>query len=248
MRDYAELVATARPYLRELAEKTGEATTLAIEVDGVAVSVDMVDTPRPFRREVAVGRIIGDTANASGKVFAAFKTGADRKEVLARPHRQLTPRTITDPEALAKELDLVAGQELAFDTEERNVGTCAVAAPVRDQLGDAAAVISVVVPSGRFGPKEKIRCARAVKSTAKRLSCFLGYGSTGWSQAVALLGRPQELCGSSPRYLGARPHSAEQAKEVAELAAQARGPGNRERYNRFTEDVELLNTSNKAFD
>src|SRR3990172_9038844 len=71
---YADLVDIAKPYLRELVEKTGESATLAVEVDGVAVSVDLVDTPRPFRREVAVGRIIGDTANANGKVFAAFKS------------------------------------------------------------------------------------------------------------------------------------------------------------------------------
>ena len=105
---YAELVEIAKPYLRELTDKTGESATLAVEVDGVAVSVDLVDTPRPFRREVAVGRIIGDTANANGKVFAAFKTGAERAAILAQPHPQITPNTITDPKELAAELDRVA--------------------------------------------------------------------------------------------------------------------------------------------
>ncbi|OFW67475.1 MAG: hypothetical protein A2Y74_02805, partial [Actinobacteria bacterium RBG_13_63_9] len=147
---YAELAAIVRPYLQELAEKTGEAATLAIEVDGVAVSVDMVDTPRPFRREVAIGRIIGDTANANGKIFAAFKSAAEREGILARSRPQLTPNTITDPEALSRELERVAKEGVAFDIEERNIGTCAVAAPVRDQLGRVMAALSVVVPTGRF--------------------------------------------------------------------------------------------------
>ncbi len=172
---YAELATIVRPYLVALTEKTGEAATLAIEVDGVAVSVDMVDTHRPLRREVAVGRIIGDTASANGKIFAAFKAHDERAEILASIHPQLTPHTITDSKVLARELDRVALEEVAFDMEERNVGTCAVAAPVRDQLGKVIAALSVIVPSGRFGPEEKLSCAEAVKSAASALSAFLGY-------------------------------------------------------------------------
>lgn len=176
---YAELASIVRPYLQELTEKTGEASTLAIELDGVAVSVDMVDTPRPLRREVAIGRIIGDTASANGKIFAAYKTGAERAEILAMPHPQLTPNTIVDPQALARELDRVVEEGVAFDIEERNVGTCAVAAPVRDQLGKVIAALSVIVPTGRFGPEEKENDAEAVKATAAALSAFLGYSGRG---------------------------------------------------------------------
>jgi DNA-binding IclR family transcriptional regulator len=149
---YAELSEIVRPYLHDLVEKTGEAATLATEVDGVAVSVDMVDTARPFRREVAVGRIIGDTASATGKVFVAFKPAAERARILARTHPQITPNTITDPEAIARDLERVVADGVAFDFEERNLGTCAVAAPVRDQLGAVVAALSVIVPAGRFGP------------------------------------------------------------------------------------------------
>jgi DNA-binding IclR family transcriptional regulator len=172
---YSELAAIARPYLRELTEKTGEAATLAMEVDGVSVSVDMIDTVRPLRREVAVGRIIGDTASANGKVFAAFKSGAERKNILVSPHPQLTPNTITEPQELAEELDRVVSSGVAFDMEERNIGTCAVAAPVRDQLGTVVAAVSLIVPTGRFGPKEKKAYAEDVKASAAAVSAFLGY-------------------------------------------------------------------------
>ena len=117
---YSELVTIARPYLHELAATTGESATLAVEVDGMAVSVDTVDTTRPFRREVAQGRIIGDTANAHGKVFAAFKSEAERAEIVARTHPQMTPRTITDPVALAAEFAQVKreGHRLRHRGEE----------------------------------------------------------------------------------------------------------------------------------
>jgi len=158
---YAELAGIVRPYLEKLAEETGEAATLAIEVDGVAVSVDMIDTSRPFKREVAVGRIIGDTANSNGKIFAAFKPKEERQEILAQERPKVTPNTITDPDALARELERVAEEGVAYDLEERNVGTCAVAAPVRDQMGKVIAAISVVAPAGRFGPDDRIGPALA---------------------------------------------------------------------------------------
>jgi DNA-binding IclR family transcriptional regulator len=172
---YAELVAIARPYLESLVEETGESATLAVDVDGVAVCVDMVDSPRPHKREVAVGRVIGDTANAHGKMYAAGLPDADRRRILAMPHERLTPRTITDPQELAEELDRVREEGVAFDIEERNIGTCAVAAPVKDQMGGVIGSISVIVPAGRFGPQERATCVDAVKASGAALSAFLGY-------------------------------------------------------------------------
>jgi IclR family transcriptional regulator, KDG regulon repressor len=172
---YAELVQTARPYVEALADVTGESVTLAVEVDGMAVGVDMVNTSRPFRRVLALGRIIGDTANSGAKVFAAFKPQAERDAILAAPQPRLTPRTIADPESLAAEFESIRLDGVAFDMEERNVGTCAVAAPVRDQIGAVIAVLSVVVPTGRFGPEERKRYAEAVRASADSLSAYLGY-------------------------------------------------------------------------
>jgi DNA-binding IclR family transcriptional regulator len=172
---YAELVAIARPYLDSLVEDTGESATLAVDVDGVAVCVAMVDSPRPHKREVAVGRVIGDTANAHGKMYAAFMSDADRARLLELPHERLTPRTITDPQELEAELQRVRDEGVAFDIEERNLGTCAVAAPVRDQMGNVIGSIGVIVPTGRFGPQERETCVTAVKAAAVDLSGFLGY-------------------------------------------------------------------------
>jgi DNA-binding IclR family transcriptional regulator len=174
---YADLVKIARPYLEELTAKTGEAATLAVEVGGVAVSVYMVNAPRPLRREVAVGRIIGDTANANGKIFAAFKSKEELADLLAQPRTRLTPSTIIEPQKLEEELERVRREGVAFDNEERNVGTCAVGAPVRDQLGKVIAAVSLVAPTGRFQAADRQRYAEAIRETAGALSAFLGYST-----------------------------------------------------------------------
>jgi DNA-binding IclR family transcriptional regulator len=175
---YADLVALARPFLESLVERTEESVTLAIEVDGVAVCVAMLDSPRPHRREVAVGRVIGDTANSHGKVFAAFKPDAVRERIVNSEHEQHTIHTITDARTLALTLEEVRRSDVAFDIEERDIGTCSVAAPVRDQMGEVIASLAVVVPTGRFGPKAKEACAVAVKAAAAEFSSFFGYAGS----------------------------------------------------------------------
>jgi DNA-binding IclR family transcriptional regulator len=172
---FAPTVQLARPYLESLMNQTGELAALAVEIDGVAVCADLVASARPFVLEIAVGRVIGDTANAHGKMFAAMKPDAERARIVAKPHRRLTPATITDPASLGAELEKIRSEELAFDFEEHDIGTCAVVAPVLNQTGEVIATLGVVVPTGRFGPEARVACADSVRATAATLSEYFGY-------------------------------------------------------------------------
>jgi DNA-binding IclR family transcriptional regulator len=176
---FAQLVEVSRPYLESLVDQTGELAALAVELDGMAVCADLVASARPFVLEIAVGRVIGDTANAHGKMFAAMKPDAERALIAAQPHRRLTAATITEPAALAAELDKIRAEGLAWDLEEHDLGTCAVVAPVRDQTGAVIATLGVVVPTGRFGVEARQACADAVRATAAALSEFYGYAPRG---------------------------------------------------------------------
>jgi len=175
--DGSGFVHLARPFLESLADETGESVTLAVEVDGDPVCVDIIDTTRPFQRQTAPGRIIGDLGSVHGRIFAAFKPEEERAALLAQPHPQTTPYTITDPQLLAEELDSIVREDLACDVEGLYLSTCAVGSPVRDQFGDVVAAISVVMPAGRFGPEERKLCSAAVKRAAASLSKYLGWKS-----------------------------------------------------------------------
>lgn len=173
--DNSDFVDLARPFLEGLVETTGESVTLAIPVDGVPVCASIIDSARPFQREIAPGRIIGDLAAVHGKIFTAFAPAERRAEILARPRRKHTRYTVTDPAALARELDGVVRDDVAYDIEGLFLSVCAVGCPVRDQLGTVVAALSVAVPSGRFGPEERDLCTQAVKETAASLSAYLGW-------------------------------------------------------------------------
>lgn len=172
---FAQLVEVARPYLESLVDRTGELAAIAVELDGVAVCADLVASARPFVPEIAVGKVIGDTANAHGKMFAALKSDENRVRISRKRHKRLTANTIVDPEALSAEFERIRVEDLAWDLEEHDLGTCAVVAPVRNQTGDVIAALGCVVPTGRFGPEARETCARAARSTAVRLSEYYGY-------------------------------------------------------------------------
>ena len=139
--DNSEFVEHARPFLEQLLEKTGESVTLAVPVDGVPVCVSIINSGRPFQRQVAPGRIIGDLASVHGKIFTAFAPPERRAAVLSQKRRSHTPRTVTDPAVLEQELARVAAEDVAFDEEGLFVSTCchrvAGARPARQRRGRA---------------------------------------------------------------------------------------------------------------
>ncbi len=132
--------------------------------------------------------MIGDTANAHGKMFAAMKPEAERARIAKRRHPRLTPNTITDPVDLAAEFERIRREGVAWDVEEHDLGTCAVVAPVRNQTGEVIATLGVVVPAGRFGPEARAACAAAVLGSAAALSEFYGYAGPAEDRRAA--GRP----------------------------------------------------------
>ena len=100
--DHSEFTEHARPFLERLLETTGESVTLAVPVDGSPVCVSIIDSTRPFQREIAPGRIIGDLASVHGKIFTAFATPERRAAVLAQTRRRHTPYTVTDPKSFGR--------------------------------------------------------------------------------------------------------------------------------------------------
>lgn len=90
--------------------------------------------------------------SAIGKMLLASLPTPERDRYLAGgPFFALTPYTITDPEALRRELDRVRTLDHAIDEREISEALRCVAVPVRDRGGEIVAAISFtcVIPSRR---------------------------------------------------------------------------------------------------
>jgi IclR family pca regulon transcriptional regulator len=176
---YVGFVRAAHPFLEQLAESTGETVELTVAGAGGAIVVDQVATTHPFKPNLPIGRILSSVANSSLRMHVAFRPEAEREKILRSAQLRLTPHTVTDPEAIAGQLATAVRDGVSYDIEEQDLGVCAVSAPVFGADGDVKAVITVVAPSERFGPREKKRNTDAIKGIAAEMTRYLSHAGAG---------------------------------------------------------------------
>ncbi|MFM9845047.1 MAG: IclR family transcriptional regulator [Dongiaceae bacterium] len=169
------LVDAAMEELRRLTEELQMTSRVAILDDGHAVVVGRIDGPGAVRFDAALGRRELPHCSAVGKALLAQMSRADAKAILLRlgmPRR--TAHTITSPNVLLRDLDLVRRDGFAVDDEEDTEGVACVAACVFDRGGKAAGAVSVTGLKPRDWPRRKPAIAQAVKRCAERISIRLG--------------------------------------------------------------------------
>ena len=170
---YVGFVRALHPFLEELAEATGETVELTVEGAGGAVVVDQVATTHPFKPNLPIGRVLSSVANSSFRMHVAFRSEAEREKILRSAQLRLTPHTVTDREQIANRLAAAVRDGVSYDVEEQDLGACAVSAPVFGADGTVRAVVTIVAPSERFGPREKRKNTEAVKNIAAEMTRYL---------------------------------------------------------------------------
>jgi DNA-binding IclR family transcriptional regulator len=140
-----------RQILVDLALKTGETINYVVPEDSGMSYLDRVETGWAFRVQLPIGSNVPFHCTASGKTFLASLDTRKRK-AFARglALERKTPRTITDPDALLKELAAVSRDGFAIDNEEFMDGMVAIAVPVMDDAGRFLAAIACHGPNVRL--------------------------------------------------------------------------------------------------
>src|SRR5947209_2024287 len=113
-----ELRDVARPWLRELANVSGETTTLSVLDGHEAVNIDQALGPNPVKHLGWIGRRLPLHCTAAGRPLLAYVPAAFLDRLLSRPLARFTPQTITNPIILRRELDRVRQLGYAVAQEE----------------------------------------------------------------------------------------------------------------------------------
>jgi IclR family transcriptional regulator, KDG regulon repressor len=138
----------AKPFLRQLMERTGECAHLAVASQGKALYVDQVESPATLRVNVQVGQTGPLHCTALGKVLLAFTD-------LPIPAKleSYTQRTITDRAVLERSLGAVRRLGYAVDDEEFDTGVRCIAVPVVDFRGKVVGSVGISGPATRVTRK-----------------------------------------------------------------------------------------------
>lgn len=146
-----EFTRAARPFLDRLAADTGESILLGILDDDAVLYLDRGESPSGLRMVANAGRRGPLHATASGKVLLAFSSDASLVErVLNGPLPKLTKSTVTDPHALRRQLATVRTRGYAMCRQEREIGLCSLAVPLRNYTGLVVGTLALASPAGRF--------------------------------------------------------------------------------------------------
>lgn len=149
-----ELSRVARPFLATLANKVGESVLLGILDGSEVLYLERGESQNGLRMVANAGRRGVLHATASGKVFLAFSNDPGLLDrVIAGGLTQLTRTTVTDPATLRRQLTQVRTRGYATCWQEREVGLCSVAVPLRDYTGEVVGSLALAGPSTRLTPR-----------------------------------------------------------------------------------------------
>jgi IclR family transcriptional regulator, acetate operon repressor len=169
------VVELAGPSLDALGEITGETINLAVPARHGVEHIAQVESRHFLGAGQWLGRAVDYHCTAVGKVFMAF----GRATMPARPSAQLTEHTITDPEMLRTQLEVVRREEFATAIDELELGLAAIAVPVRGAGGQVVAALSISGPTIRMTPERVAELKPILTEEARSLSRRLGYPERG---------------------------------------------------------------------
>lgn len=139
-----DIRASATPAMVKLAKKTGCQVHLAALNGFEAIYVAVLAADKPYRMPSEVGGRIPLYRTSLGKALLAhFPPDQLTSYLNSVPLTETTPRTITDPQRLRHELELVRETRFAIDNEENVPGIRCIASPICDYLNRVRYAISV---------------------------------------------------------------------------------------------------------
>jgi DNA-binding IclR family transcriptional regulator len=181
----SDLRQAGRSELFALAQSTRETASLEVLVGMHALILDEAMGSHLVGTTPSVGTRWPAHATSTGKVLLAELGEEEIQAFLAEPLPALTPKTLTDPAALRRELLRVRERGYATGIEELEAGYMAVAVPVRGHGGRVVAALGIGGPRVRLGPERLAEIAKALLSPAARISERLGFRPEGESRSRA---------------------------------------------------------------
>jgi len=174
-----ELPELARPFLKEMVDKSGETALIAtMATDGpVAVYIDKFESTNPIRYTASIGERRPLYCSAIGKLLLAYLPLAHRQEYLKNTRlKAFTPQTPVTRAALRRALDEIRSTGVSISVDEIAQGAGGIAAPVFDRHGQVIAGLVLGAPSQRV-LAEQPRLAALVTGSARGLSRVMGFGT-----------------------------------------------------------------------
>jgi len=168
------VLVAAQPELERLRDATEESALLSVR-DGIfRVIIAVAKSRHSIVREVQIGEVLPLHVGSTAKVFLAFDAEAE-KAFATHDLETYTPYTTTSRTKLAREVEQIREDGYAVSSQEGNIGSMGLSAPIFDRHGQMVAGLGIAGPMQRMVPNHIERYVPAVLDAASRVSMALGY-------------------------------------------------------------------------
>ena len=164
----------ARTHMQRLANETGESVHLSLLERHEVVYIDNIETDHPVRAYSRLGSRAPAYCVATGKVMLAWQPEHVISTICGHL-QEMTPATVTSPARLLEEFSRAREEGYAITSAEWRQGVGGVAAPIRNDLGEAFAAVAISGPTERLTNAVLRKMAPLVVATARCISEELGY-------------------------------------------------------------------------
>lgn len=172
---HMDILETVRPYLKKLAEETGE-TVHFVQLDGIeAVYICKEESYQNSVRMVSrVGNRIPLYCSGVGKAMAADMTEAQIQAIWENSTiRRFTPHTIMQYEQFFEKIQWIREKGYALDDEENELGVRCIAVSIPDYKGKPSYAFSISAPVARMSDERIEELAKIVLKTKYEICCHL---------------------------------------------------------------------------
>ena len=164
----------ALPYMEKIAEETNELVYLTIPKGDEMVYVEAV---YPHNQKTMGQSVAGERCKmyctSVGKAILATMSQQEIAELIQEPLEAYTEYTITDFEALMKEVDRTRRRGYGIDNMELNFGMKCVGIVLKNHKGQVEAGLSVSAPSLRMSDETVRKTASILKAYGNEIQKML---------------------------------------------------------------------------
>lgn len=166
--DQIDLLSIAKPYLKDLSEKTGETVHLVEREEINGIYIDKVENSANAVRLVSkIGKSIPLYCSGVGKAMLSEMDENTVKKIWEKSRiTALTEHTITDYDVFVKELEQIRARGYAIDDEENEIGVRCVAVSLPDPKGGKPRyALSISAPGIRMSNERIKELADMIQKT-----------------------------------------------------------------------------------
>jgi DNA-binding IclR family transcriptional regulator len=167
-----DLPSRAMPFLKELAQASGETAHLSIRDADCGVFIAKVDGEQSVRMHTPLGRRVTLHAGASMKSLLVQLSDEELDDYIEQ--RKATAFPVPDRNKLHTQVRFIREHGYCSTIAEQTPGAAGVSAPVRNHAGEVVAALTISGPESRFSKENILRFAALVTHAAAELSKQLG--------------------------------------------------------------------------